>query len=85
MCFCDDVSGLFDVINSPYDLNKWYLFTDGSKYSLQAALLHSRNEKPFIPIAHAVQTKKCYEPIRKILAKIKYNKYQWKTCRDLEV
>ncbi|EFN81509.1 hypothetical protein EAI_11433, partial [Harpegnathos saltator] len=77
--------GLFDVMNTPYDRNEWRLFIDGSKYSLKAALLHNGNEKPSIPIAHAVQTKECYDTMRKILAKIKYNEHQWKICGDLKV
>ncbi|XP_039304135.1 uncharacterized protein LOC120357539 [Solenopsis invicta] len=85
MCFCNDIKGLFDVMNTAYDQNEWRLFIDGSKYSLKAALLHIGNKKPSIPIAHAVQTKECYDTMRTILAKIKYNEHQWKICGDLKV
>lgn len=85
MCFCNDIKGLFDVMNTAYDRNEWRLFIDGSKYSLKAALLHIGNKKPSIPIAHAVQTKECYDTMRTILAKIKYNEHQWKICGDLKV
>jgi len=76
MCFCNDIKGLFDVMNTAYDRNEWRLFIDGSKYSLKAALLHIGNKKPSFPIAHAAQTKECYDTMRTILAKIKYNEHQ---------
>lgn len=83
--FCNDINGLFNEMNAPYDRNEWRLFIDGSKYSLKAALLHNGNNKPSIPIAHAVQTKECYETMRKILCFIKYNDHKWKICGDLKV
>lgn len=85
MCFCDDIPGLFEVMNTPYDRNEWRLFIDGSKYSLKAALVHNGNKKPTIPIAHAVQTKESYDAVRNILTRIKYNDHQWKVCGDLKV
>lgn len=85
VCFCDDINGLFDAMNTPYDQKEWRLFIDGSKYSLKAALLHNGNKKPSIPVLHAVQTKECYDTMRTILAKIKYNEHQWKICGDLKV
>lgn len=85
ICFCDDINGLFQVMNTPYDVNEWRLFIDGSKYSLKAGLIHNGNIKPSILIAHAVQTKECYDTMCKILTKIKYNEHQWKICGDLKV
>ena len=73
------------MMNIACDQNEWRLFIDRSKYSLKAALFHIGNKKPSIPIAHAVQTKECYDTIRTILVKIKYNENRWKVCGDLRV
>ena len=44
VCFCNDISGLMQEIGCCYDPSEWRLFTDSSKASLKAALLHNGNE-----------------------------------------
>lgn len=85
ICFCNDIIGLFRMMDQPYDKNEWRLFIDGSKYSLKAALLHNGNEKPSIPIVHAVNTKESYVTMNEILKRIKYDEHKWKICGDLKV
>lgn len=85
ICFCNDIPGLFRELGQPYDPNQWRLFIDSSKESLKAVLLHNGNEKPSIPIAHAVNTKESYETMVKLLKCIKYEEHDWKVCCDLKV
>lgn len=61
------------------------MFIDGNKLSLKAVLLHIGNQKPSIPIAHAVNTKETYETMQKLLKLIKYEEHDWKICADLKV
>lgn len=55
-------------------------FIDGPNASLKAVLLQNGNEKPSIPIAHAVDMKEIYESIVLILQITNYNKYKRKIC-----
>lgn len=63
ICFCHDISGLFSEMGQLYDAKEWRLFIDGSKDSLKSVLLHIGNQKPSIPIAHAVNMKESYDTI----------------------
>lgn len=85
ICFCKDIHGLFKELGQAYDPNQWRLFVDSSKESLKAVLLHNGNEKPSIPIAHAVNTKESYETMVRLLKYIKYEEHNWKVCSDLKV
>lgn len=84
-CFCHDVNGLFEEFGEPYDPAEWRLFIDSSKLSLKAVLLHQGNEKPSIPLAHAVNMKETYESMALLLNLINYNQHNWKICSDLKV
>lgn len=48
-------------------------------------MLHIGNQKPSIPIAHAVNTKETYETMKKLLKCIKYDEHNLKICSDLKV
>lgn len=85
ICFCKDIPGLFKELNHPYNSKEWRLFIDSSKESLKGVLLHNGNEKPSIPIAHAVNTKESYETMAKLLKYIKHEEHDWKMCCDLKV
>lgn len=85
ICFCKDIPGLFEELEQPYNANEWRLFVDSSKESLKAVLLHNGNEKPSIPIAHAVNMKESYETMVTLLKFIKYDEHEWKVCADLKV
>ena len=50
LCFCHDVSGLFEAIGIPCNPNEWRLFIDSSSRSLKAVLLFSitgTSSRPF--------------------------------------
>ncbi|CAK9816550.1 hypothetical protein ANTQUA_LOCUS8999 [Anthophora quadrimaculata] len=85
ICFCKDIPGLFDELGQPYSAKEWRLFVDSSKESLKAVLLHNGNEKPSIPIAHAVNPKESYETMVKLLKCINYEENEWRVCADLKV
>ena len=57
------------------DSDGWRQFIDSSKTSLKAVLLHYRNVKPSIPVAHAVNKKKTYETMKTCLKAINYSKH----------
>ena len=84
-CYCYDVIGLFQEMQQPYDPEEWRLFVDSSKISLKAVLLHIGNEKPSIPIGHAVNTKETYETMSTLIKLIKYEDHSWVVCGDLKV
>jgi len=47
--------------------------------------LHNGNQKPSVPIAHAVKTKENYETMVNLLERINYKSYVWKICSDLKI
>ena len=85
LCFCNDIVGLFEELDLPYDPSQWRLFIDASLYSTKAVLLHNGNSLPSIPIAHSVVLKETYDNINFILQCIKYNEHKWSVCADLKV
>lgn len=85
ICFCHDIIGLFAEFGESHDPAEWRLFIDSSKLSLKAVLLHQGNEKPSVPVAHAVDMKETYESMSKFLEVINYKQHGWKICADLKV
>ena len=61
------------------------LFIDSSKLRLKAALLHSGNTLPSIPVGHSVHNKELYEIMKILLEAIHYDKFKWQICGDLKV
>lgn len=85
VCFCTDIAGLMNELGYEHAANEWRLFIDSSKASLKAVLLHHGNEKPSIPVAHAVGLKETYSIMELLLKVIRYSDYQWNICGDLKV
>lgn len=85
ICVCIDVDGLMEAIGFVHKVSEWRLFVDSSNTSLKAVLLHNGNEKPSIPIAHAVGMKETYQSMKMILDAVNYKKYEWKIVPDLKV
>lgn len=83
--YCHDIRGLFKSMCQSYDAEEWRLFIDSSKVSLKAVLLHNGNNKPSIPIGHAVNSKESYETMTTLIKLIKYEEHNWKVCGDLKV
>jgi hypothetical protein len=48
-----DMDGLFKALNMNHCSDEWMLFTDSSKVSIKAVLLHNGNVLPSISVAHA--------------------------------
>lgn len=84
-CYCNDVGGLFAALEQEYNPDDWRLFIDGSKYSVKAVLLNKRNEKPSIPLAHAVGVKESYEVMKTLLELLSYKTHEWNICCDLKL
>ena len=47
-------------------------------------LVHNGNRFPSVPLAHADNMKECYESMKLLLGKIKYDEFKWKLCGDLK-
>lgn len=85
VCFCTDVDGLMTELGYEHHPDEWRLFIDSSKSSLKAVLLHNGNEKPSVPVAHAVGMKETYETMEVLLKLTKYVDHKWNLCGDLKV
>ena len=83
-CYCSNVAGLFQQLGYKHDHSEWRLFIDSSKLSLKAVLLHNGNEKPSVPLVHAVGLKETYKSMETILQLIKYSLRNWNICGDLK-
>jgi len=77
---CTDINGLMQTLNINHNPLDWRLFTDSSKLSLKAVLLHHGNTLPSIPVGHLVHNKESYDSDAS-----HYNKLKWKICGDLKV
>jgi hypothetical protein len=85
LCYCSDISGLFEQIGMEHDSSQWRLFIDSSSRSLKAVLLHNGNHYPSIPVAHSVQMKEDYTNVKHLLGKINYEHYKWDVCGDFKM
>jgi hypothetical protein len=47
---CNDVDGLMGALNINHNPEEWRLFTDSSKLSLKAVLLHNGNVLPLFQL-----------------------------------
>ena len=85
LCYCSDVTGLFQEIGYEHHPSHWRLFIDSSSRSLKAVLLHNGNIFPSIPIAHSVHLKEEYGNVKILLQMIDYDKYKWEVCGDFKM
>jgi hypothetical protein len=83
--FCNGICSIMEALGHQHNTPEWRLFTDVSKVSLKAVLLHNGNKYPSVPLAHAVNVKESYESMKLLLEKIQYEKYKWNICADLTV
>jgi hypothetical protein len=60
-----------------YNVNERRLFTDSSKRSLKAALLHNGNNCTSMPIGHSAHLKESYENLELVLTKIGHSAHDW--------
>lgn len=68
-----------------YKPEDWRLFTDSSKESLKAVLLHNGNKFAAVPIVHSTIIKESYESFKFLLEKIDYNSHKWLICGDFKM
>jgi hypothetical protein len=85
LCFCHNVTSLFEAIGIACNWNEWRLFIDSSSRSLKAVLLHNGNQYPSIPLAHSVYLKEDYNNTKTLLEALKYDEYGWEVIGDFKM
>ena len=85
LCFCHNVTGLFQEIGIDCNPNEWRLFIDSSSRSLKAVLLHNGNKYPSLPLAHSVHLKEDYNSVKTLLAALKFDEYGWDVIGDFKM
>lgn len=85
LCFCNNVTALFQEIGIPCNPQEWRLFIDSSNRSLKAVLLHNGNQLPFLPLAHSVHLKEEYHNVKNLLNVLKYDEYKWEVIGDFKM
>ena len=85
LCYCNDISSLFDSFGIVFDSQEWRLFIDASKLSIKAVLLHNGNTFPSVPVAYSVTMRETYQNLKQILRCINYDQYKWAICADFKV
>ena len=85
LCFCHNVTSLFEAIGITCNPNEWRLFIDSSCRSLKAVLLHNGNKYPSLPLAHSVHMKEEYSSIKALLDALKYDDYGWEVIGDFKM
>ena len=73
LCFCNEITELFELLVVPYDKTNWRLFIETSKDSIKAVLLHNGNTLPSVPIAYSTTMKKSYENLKVVLTTIQHD------------
>lgn len=85
LCYCHNVSGLFDAIGIVFNPQEWRLFIDSSSRSLKAVLLHNGNQYPSIPLAHSAHLKEDYTNVKTLLQMLKYSTHGWDVIGDFKM
>ena len=85
LVYCNNICAVMDVLDHEHKTTEWRLFSDSSKISLKAVLLHNGNKFHSVPLAYATNMKETYEHLKILLEKIQYDKYCWTICCDLKV
>ena len=85
LCYCNNITGLFQELKIQYEPEEWRLFIDASTYSTKAVLLHNGNLIPSVPVAHSIILRETYDNLAFILESIKYADHKWLICADLKV
>ncbi|XP_058883872.1 uncharacterized protein LOC131737639 [Acipenser ruthenus] len=85
LCFCHNVTSLFEAIGIACNQNEWRLFIDSSSRSLKAVLFHNGNKYPSLPLAHSVHLKEDYNSIKTLLDALKYDEYGWEVIGDFKM
>ena len=73
LCFCNDITELFEQLETQYDKTNWRLFIDTCKDSIKPVTLHNSNTLFSLPIAYSTTMKNSYENLNAILRSIQYD------------
>ena len=73
--FVTKFSSVTKALEHQHDPSEYRLFTDSSKVSLKAVLLHNGNKFPYVSLAHATNMKESYENMKLLLEKIQFEIY----------
>ena len=84
LCFCNDITELFEQLEILYDKTNWRLFIDISEDSIKSVLLHNGNTLPSVPIAYSTTMKKSYENLKAILTSMQYDDLNWHICANFK-
>jgi len=76
---CTDIDGLKQTLSINHNPLDWQLFTDSSKLSLKAVLLHNGNTLPSVPFGHSMHNNESYENINILMDAINYDKSNGKS------
>jgi hypothetical protein len=71
---CKDVDGLMTALNINHKPEERRAFTDLSKSSLKAVMLHNGNVLPSIPVSYAVNMLESYDNMKLLLNCLNYKK-----------
>lgn len=85
LCYCNDISALFNKFGIHYYIQEWRLFIDASKSSIKAVLLHNGNVHPSVPVAYSVKMRETYQNLKEILQCIRYDENKSAICADFKV
>ena len=85
VCYCHDITGLFEEIEFPYDPSNWRLFVDSSTRNVKAVLLHNGYKYPSIPITHSVHLKEDYKNVKHLLRLVKYEEHDWEVIGEFKM
>ena len=85
LCFCNNVTGLFEAIGITYNPSEWRIFIDSSSRSLNAVLLHNGNNYPSLPMVHSGHLKEDYTSVKILLSALKYDDYGWEAIGNFKM
>ena len=82
---CTGIDGLMQTLSINHNPLHWRLFTDSSKLSLKAVLLHNGNTLPSIPVGHSKHNKESYVNMKIQNEAINFENFKWQFCGNLKV
>ena len=85
LCYCYDISALFQSIGVIHNQTNWRLFIGSVMESIKAELLRNGNRYLFIPVAYSTTFKETHYNIQLILDNLNYHSHFWYVCADVKV
>lgn len=86
ICYCTNVTEVFNELGQEMYEDQWRLFIDAGKNTLKVVLLHNDNSQPSIPLAYSRKPENRDSLVR-ILELIKYGTFDrnWSIIADFKV